>query len=107
MEHGPVLAILLTLIVHIIGMGLLYALLGREMLEMFRSKQRPDWDDGGEPPAPDPVAAPQPGGGGLPLPDAAQAPVRLREPGKLAERYPRRPRRPEHEPQPARAPERV
>lgn len=107
MEHGPILAIVLTLVVHIIGMGLLYALLGREMLEMFRSKPRPDWGDGGEPPEPELVPTPQPSGGGLPLPDAEQAPVRLREPGRLGEHYTRRPRRPEHAPEPARRPERV
>ena len=107
MEHGPLLAILLTLLVHILGMGVLYALLGREMLEMFRTQRHPVDDDGGEPPEPDPVIAPLPPLGGLPLPDAEQAPVRLREPGRIGERYPRRPRRPEHEPQPARAPERV
>jgi hypothetical protein len=55
----------------------------------------------------EPSLRPQPGGGGLPLPDAAQAPVRLRESGRIGERYPRRPRRPQHEPQPARGPERV
>ena len=107
MESGPILAILLTLVVHVLGMGLLYAMLGREMLEMFRSKQRPDWDDGGDEPADEPVPSPQPSGGGVPQPDAFPAPVRLREPGRLAEHYPRRTRRPEHAPEPVRTPEKV
>jgi hypothetical protein len=108
MESGPILAILLTLVVHVLGMGLLYAMLGREMLEMFRSKDRPDWGDGGDEPADEPVVSPQPSGGGLPLPDAFPAAVRMREPGRLAEHCPRRIRRPEHAPQPpVRTPDRA
>lgn len=42
--------------------------------------------------------------GGVPLPDAEQSRVRLREPGRLADAHPW-PRRREHEPQ--RTPERV
>lgn len=48
----------------------------------------------GHPPAPQPPSGP----GGLPLPDAQPARVRLREPGRLAELLPRRPRRPVREP---------
>jgi hypothetical protein len=55
-------------------------------------------DDGGgggtDPPAP-PADRP---GGGIPLDDATPARVRLRGPGRLAERLPRRGRRPVHEP---------
>jgi hypothetical protein len=101
---GPVAAILLTLIVHVIAFGLLVALCGRELLEVFRT-QPYDGDDWGEPPAGDPETPPGPSGGGLPLPDAEQAAVRLREPGRLGERYPRRPRRPEHDPD--RTPQRI
>ena len=101
---GPVAAILLTLIVHVIAFGLLFSLCGRQMLEFFRGDPYGD-DWGGEPPAGDPVTTPPPSGGGLPLPDAEQAPVRLREPGRIGERYGRPARRPEHEP--ARTPERV
>jgi hypothetical protein len=43
-------------------------------------------------------------GGGIPLPDAEQSAVRLREPGRLSDRLPRPQRRPVREPvrQPAR-----
>jgi hypothetical protein len=101
---GPVAAILLTLIVHVIAFVLLFALCGRSMLEVFLT-QPYDGDDWGEPPAGDPETPPAPSGGGLPLPDAAQAPVRLREPGRIGERYGKPSRRPEHEP--ARTPQRV
>jgi hypothetical protein len=101
---GPVLSVLLLTIVHIVGMVFLYALMGREMLDMFRMRPDNGDDDGGEPPEPDPAVKPTPSGGGLPLPDAEQASVRLREAGRLAEKYPRPVRRPEHEPQ--RAPQR-
>ena len=101
---GPLAAILLTLIVHVIAFGLLFALCGGQMLEFFRSSPYGD-DWGGEPPAGDPAATPPPSDGGLPLPDAEQAPVRLREPGRIGERYGRPARRPEHEP--ARTPQRV
>jgi hypothetical protein len=42
---------------------------------------------------------PKPGPGGLPLPNARPARVRLREPGRLADLLPRRPRRPAREPE--------
>jgi hypothetical protein len=103
---GPVAAILLTLIVHVIAFVLLFALCGRGMLDVFRTHPY-DGDDWGEPPAGDPETSPPPPGGGLPLPDAEQAPVRLREPGRIGERYPRRTRRPDHEPAPQRTPERA
>jgi hypothetical protein len=48
-----------------------------------------------------PNAKPSPSrwpGGGLPLPDAVQSPVRLREPGRLADRIPPPERRPAREP---------
>ena len=101
---GPLAAILLTLIVHVIAFVLLFALCGRSMLEVFWT-QPYDGDDWGEPPAGDPETPTPPDGGGLPLPDAEQAPVRLREPGRIGERYGRPARRPEHEP--VRAPQRV
>jgi hypothetical protein len=104
MGSGPVLALLLMTLVHLVGMVLLIALMGRDILDVFRATPRRD-DDGPEPPSADPAVPPAGGGGGLPLPDAEHAPVRLREPGRIADRYGRRPRRPEHEP--AREPERV
>ena len=96
---GPFLALLLTAVVHLVGMVVLIALMGRDILDVFRMNPGDD-GRGGEPGDPDPVAPEPDGDGGLPLPDAAQAPVRLREPGRIAERYERRPRRPEHEPVP-------
>ncbi|WP_249012170.1 hypothetical protein [Conexibacter sp. DBS9H8] len=44
---------------------------------------------------PDPRGWP---GGGLPLPDAEQSSVRLREPGRLADKVPNRDRRPVRDP---------
>ena len=103
---GPVMAILLTLVVHLVGFVLLFALMGREFLDVFRSNgggpNRDDWPE----PEPEPLA-PAPSGGGLPLPDAVPASVRLREPGRLSDHHPRRPRRPDHAPEPQRTPERV
>lgn len=58
----------------------------------------PGSDDGwgrGHDPRPSP---PDPPRGGIPLPDAAPAPVRLRDHRKLSERLPRRERRPAREP---------
>ena len=105
MESGPALALLLMFLVHVAGMAVLIATLGKDILQVFRTRRVDDDGDGGLPPADDPVDAPTGGGGGLPLPDAEQAPVRLREPGRIGERYGRPARRPEHEP--ARTPERV
>ncbi len=103
---GPVAAILLTIVVHLVAFVLLFAMMGNEMLDVFRKPKRRDDDDGGSRPEPDPVG-PGPDPSGLPLPGAEQSPVRLREPGRIAERYERRPRRPDHAPDPARTPERV
>jgi hypothetical protein len=57
-----------------------------------------DGDDGwGRGPKPPPAPPKQPRGG-IPLPDAVPARVRLREHGRLTERQPRRERRPVREP---------
>jgi hypothetical protein len=55
-----------------------------------------------------PPSPPQPPRGGIPLPDAQPASVRLREHGRLGERLPGRERRPAREPvrRPARSPHR-
>ena len=99
MSTGVVASILLLFVVHMIAFVALFAVLGDDFVQFFRGTPRED-DGGWEPPADEPVA-PVPGGaGGLPLPDAEQAPVRLREPGRIAERYPKPQRRREHEPQP-------
>ncbi len=100
------MAILLTAIVHFIGFILLFAMLGKDMIGFFRGSSN-GGGDGGMWPEPEPPADPAPSGTGIPLPDADPSSVRLREPGRIAERYERRPRRPDHAPEPARTPERV
>jgi hypothetical protein len=104
-----IIAIVLTLVVHVFGAGILiWALLDGNV----------DWrelwprdDDDGLGGRDEPLADGPDGGGVLaptPLPDAAPSPVRLREPGRIGERYPRPTRRPEHTPEhaPQRVPER-
>jgi len=99
-----VLALGLTVLVHVIGMGaLVWALLLDE-------DERPDWrgwwrgGDDGDPHPP----RPGPGDGRLPLEDAEPSAVRLRGPGRLAGGYAPPARRPRHDPartpQPAPAP---
>lgn len=71
----------------------------------FRLRGEDEEDDGGG--GNDRVAPRNPGGprgGGLPLPDAAQAAVRLRGPARLADVLGRRERRPAHPPRPQRDP---
>ena len=105
MGLGPTLAIVLLTLVHFAGIALLvWSIGGRELLGVFRAAGE---DDGG---LDSPVAPDGPrdrDGGALPLPDARPAPVRLRDAGRLADGYPRRPRRPEHVPAPEREPERA
>jgi hypothetical protein len=98
-----VLALGLTVLVHIIGMAaLVWALLLDE-------ENRPDWrsfwpgDDDGDDRPPEPN--PDPAGGGLPLPDAMQSAVRMREPARLRDALGRPARRPAHPPE--RVPERT
>jgi hypothetical protein len=95
-----VLALALTVLVHVIGMAaLVWALLHDD-------EKRSDWRDWWPRGDDDPPAPPQPRDrGGLPLPDAQPSAVRLREPGRLADGHPRPARRPEHAPE--RVPERV
>lgn len=98
MSHGVTMSILLLFVVHVIAFVALFAVLGRDMVEFFRPTRR---DDGwGQEPPEDPVAPEPKGTGGLPLPSAEQAPIRLREPGRIAERYAKPARRREHAPQP-------
>lgn len=100
---GPEAALLLTFVVHVIGsVVLIWALFAGQ-------DSRPDWRGWwrGDGPGDPPPATPEPrgpSGDGLPLPDAEPAAVRLREPGRIAERYERPGRRPAREPerQPAR-----
>jgi hypothetical protein len=78
------------------------------LVMFFRSETVSPWegDDGedeggggGNDRAGDRPRAPAPTGG-LPLPDAVPARVRLRDHRRLAELYPATPRRPEHAPEP-------
>jgi hypothetical protein len=105
---AEVAALVITVLVHIIGAGvLIWAMLGEE---------RPSWrdlwggdDDGGGGPLVD--RPDRPGGGGdrapVPLlPESGPPAVRLREAGRLGDAHPRPARRPVHprEPHPERAP---
>jgi hypothetical protein len=96
-------AIGLTLVAHVIGGAVLvWALLDGESVDWGGFWPRDD--DGGGGGGPTPPADPGPGDGGVrvptpPLPDAAPSAVRLREPGRIAEGYPRPSRRPEHAPE--------
>ena len=66
----------------------------------FPPPQSDPGSDGGWGRGPDRPPAPQdsPKGGGIPLPDAEQARIRLRDHRKLPERIPKRERRPVREP---------
>jgi hypothetical protein len=96
-----VLALALTVLVHVIGMAaLVWALL-------IDDDNRPDWrgwwpGDDDEPSAPPPPTGPR---DGLPLPDAEPSKVRMREPARLADAHARPARRPAHAPE--RTPERT
>jgi hypothetical protein len=57
-------------------------------------------DDGGRGPKLPPIVPVAPSGGGLPLPDAIPARVRLRDHHRLADLLPARERRPAHAPVP-------
>ncbi|MEA2320387.1 MAG: hypothetical protein QOD81_237 [Solirubrobacteraceae bacterium] len=96
-----IVAIALTLFVHVVGLvALIWAL-------VLNEEERPDWRDwwpGGDDDMPlDP--SPAPSRGGLPLADALPSAVRLREPARVGDGYAKPARRPAHPPE--RAPERV
>lgn len=95
---GPTAAILLTAVIHVAGLAFLFWAIGGDIVDFFRSGPSGGGGGGGTRPPEDPVPAPPSGGDLLPLPDAEQARVRLREPGRIAERYPRPERRPAREP---------
>jgi hypothetical protein len=84
----------ITFLIHVIGICFLFGLMLRSSAGEGGSWRdwwpRDDADGGGRPPEPEP---------GPPLPGAEQSPVRLREPGRLADAHPGTPRRPEHPPQ--------
>lgn len=95
--------------VHVLGLACAAALIVpalRDRPESGAEPSDPGSDDGwGNRPCRPPTPRGLPGGG-IPLPDAKPARVRLREPGHLADRLPARERRPAREPQrtPAREP---
>jgi hypothetical protein len=106
-QAEEIIALTLVFVVHVVGgVMLVWALLDAEQ----RSGWRRRWGRGDDDPP-----APQPRGGGgprtaLPLADSAPSRVRLREPVRAADRYPRPARRPAHpaqpDPRPVPAPER-
>lgn len=95
-----ILALGITVLVHVLGLAALVWTL------LLDEEDRPDWRGwwpGGDDDRPrEPSPAP---GGGLPLADALPSAVRLREPARLSDGYPRPARRPAHPPE--RVPERV
>ena len=97
---GEVLALALTLGVHVLGACALIGVLMRDSGTHMRDFWPSDGDDDGPGRDPQPQGFdPAPGGRGVPLPDAEPAPVRLREPGRLGDAYPRPTRRPAHAPE--------
>jgi hypothetical protein len=98
-----ILALGIVFVVHVVGgIMLVWGILDDEGRKPWRRWWR---RGGGEGPPVDPD--PTPGGDrvALPLSDAAASRVRLREDGRLADGYPRPPRRPEHPvPAPTRSP---
>jgi hypothetical protein len=103
-----IVAIVLTLVVHVLGAAVLVlVLLDGEHVD-WRGLLWPRDDDGRGGPDLDPPSEPDPtpSGGLLPLPDAAPSAVRLREPGRIGEGHPRPARRPAHAPERTPAPAR-
>ena len=99
-----VVAILLTLVVHVLGAAVLVlVLLDGEKID-WRGTFWPRDDDGPgpdwDPPEPDPSAP----GGGLPLPTSSPSRFRLRRKSRIAESYPKPSRRPAHTPERTPAP---
>ena len=107
---GDVQLLLLIAGVHIFG----FAAVGVLMIPALRDGWNTppggsDSDDGGgRGPKVPPIAPVSPSGGGLPLPDALPARVRLRDHQRLSDLLPGRERRPAHAPvrEPARTPSR-
>lgn len=90
---------LLLASMHLIGLGLLTMLLVMFLRsDTIKPWSPPDDDEGGGGPPliPDRPVSPSPGG--IPLPDAQPSPMRLREPGRLADHHHRPQRRPSREP---------
>ena len=108
-QAEEMMALALVFVVHVIGAAaLVWALLDGEQRAGWRRR----WGFGGgdeDPPDPRPDPPAPPGARtppDLPLPVSAPSGVRLREPVRAADGYPRPPRRPEHEPHHAPVPAR-
>src|SRR6202000_3243194 len=88
--------------VHLLGLGCVALLMFPALKDTpLGPERRPDEGDDGWGRGPKrPPEAPKPPRGGIPLPDAAPARVRLREHGRLSERQPRREPRPAGGPAP-------
>ncbi len=114
-EAEEIFALALVFVVHVVGgLMLVWALLDADQRAGWRRNAPGPPGNPPRPPGDDPPAPPSPPSGSprraeppptpLPLPVAAAGRVRLREPGQVADGYPRPARRPAHEPQPQRAP---
>ena len=94
--------VLLFTALHVVGLAIVTTLLVMFLrADTTRAWSPPDESDGGEGGGNDrlgPRSRPGPGGGGLPLPDARPARVRLRDHSRLADLRPSPARRPSREP---------
>jgi hypothetical protein len=101
--------VLLFTVLHVIALGvvtvLLVMFLRSDTTRMWLPPEEGEGGDGGGNDRLGPQIKPGPGGGGLPLPDAVPARVRLRDHTRLADLLPTPPRRPERDPE--RPPRRV
>jgi hypothetical protein len=95
--------------VHLLGLGCVAVLLIPALKETPSPNRRSEGEgeDGWGRGPKTPPKPPKPPRGGIPLPDAEPARVRLREPGRLADKLPNRQRRPSREPEraPVRTPQ--
>jgi hypothetical protein len=91
---------------HIVVLALATMLLLMSFRQGADDDLGPDDGGGGGGPEIEPSLPRRPSGGGIPLPDAAPARVRLREPARLGDLVGHPARRPVREPRPGRVPER-
>jgi hypothetical protein len=100
-----IVALALVFAVHVVGgLALVWALFDDETRTGWRRRWFGGGDDDPEPSPPAPRPSPAVVRPPLPLAGADPARARLRGPGRLADAHPPAPRRPDHVPQPARAP---
>lgn len=108
-SHAEVIAIVLTVVVHVLGAGaLIWGMIDHDDPDRGSWRDwwpRDDRPDDGPPLQPDPRPA---GGLAVPvLPQSSPAPGRVREGGRIGDRVPRPARRPVHPAAPGRAPQRT